>query len=258
MSRVIGLLAAVVLAGSPAAAADRHDLFTRLVADVVTSGVVDYPSLKGDARLQQYCDELARTDPSRFANVDDQLAFWINAYNAYTLKVVPSRYPLRSINELHTGGLTLGTLLKKTVWDRPLATVNGRTLTLNAIEHEIIRARFHEPRAHFALVCASRSCPALRSEAYEGGRLDAQLDDQARTFMGDPFRNAFDVGAREARISKIFDWFSSDFGASDRGVLAFIARFAPGAAAVSLRSAPGAWRIRYKSYDWGLNDRAGR
>lgn len=138
---MIVLLAAVLLAGSPAVPADRHDLFTRLLADRVTGGVVDYAALKSDARLPQYCDELARTDPSRFENDHDRLAFWINAYNAYTLKVVASRYPLRSINELHTGGLTLGTLLKKTIWDRPLAIVNGQTLTLNAIEHEIIRAR---------------------------------------------------------------------------------------------------------------------
>lgn len=258
MSRMIGLLATILLAGSSAVAADRHDWFTRLLADTVTGGVVDYRALKNDIRLPQYCDELARADPIRFENDHDRLAFWINTYNAYTLKVVANGYPLQSINELHTGGLTLGTLLKKTVWDRPLAIVNGRRLTLNAIEHEIIRARFHEPRAHFALVCASRSCPPLRSEAYEGDRLDAQFDDQARTFMRDPFRNAFDIGAREARISKIFDWFANDFGASDREVLTFIARFAPEAAAAGIRSAPGAWRIRYKAYDWGLNDRAGR
>ena len=159
MTRLIVLLTAVLLATSRTVAADRHDLFTRLLADTVKGGVVDYLALKNDARLTQYCDELARTDPGRFELDHDRLAFWINAYNAYTLQVVASRYPLRSINELHAGGLTLGTLLKKTIWDRPLAIVNGRTLTLNAIEHEIIRARFHEPRAHFALVCASRSCP---------------------------------------------------------------------------------------------------
>jgi hypothetical protein len=157
-----------------------HRLFTEILATYVNNGRVDYTKLCRDPRLADYIDLLSSTDPEEIVGEDEQLAFWINAYNAFTLKIICDNYPLKSINDLHFGGLVLGTVLKKTVWDKEFVVINKREMSLNHIEHDIVRPIFGDPRAHFALVCASVSCPPLRSEAYEGHRLDEQLEKKKR------------------------------------------------------------------------------
>jgi hypothetical protein len=162
---------------------DQHTIFTDVLKDCVWNGLVNYKKLKDDNRLGKYMDQLANTDPEMLSSDEDKLAFWINAYNAYTLQFVVEEYPLESINDLHWGGLYLGTLLGATVWDDEKIVIDGTKLSLNNIEHDIARKKFNEKRIHFAMVCSSVSCPSLRDEAYEGYKLDEQLNDQAIEFL---------------------------------------------------------------------------
>ncbi|MBI3189339.1 MAG: DUF547 domain-containing protein [Ignavibacteriales bacterium] len=233
--------------------AESHKLFTAILKDYVSDGWVNYKSLCMDNRMEQYLQQLADANPDTITSENARLAFWINAYNAYTLKVICDNYPVKSINDLHWGGLIIGTVLKKTIWDKDFVIINHKKTTLNSIEHEIIRTKFKEPRAHFALVCASKSCPPLRSEAYEAEKLDEQLNDQAKKFLADRTRNYFDVRRKNARISKIFSWFSEDFGKDDLSILLFSARFLPDDIAHAIKQEPDKWDIDYTDYDWSLN-----
>lgn len=231
-----------------------HQLFTEILRDYVRDGRVNYRELRNDDRLAAYLEQLAAANPEALADKNSQLAFWINAYNAYTLKVICDNYPVKSINDLHTGGLVLGTVLKKTIWDKDLAVINGKRLTLNQIEHAIIRKRFNEPRIHFALVCAAKSCPPLRSEAFEGERLDEQLDEQGRIFFSQPDKNFFEPGKKVAHLSKILDWYEGDFGKNDTELLQYISRFLPQELAASLQGDTKKWKVEYTDYDWSLNE----
>ena len=160
------------------------------------------------------------------------MAFWINAYNAYTLKLVASVEGISSIREI-TGLGTKGDPDSAKPWDQPIATVGGKDYTLNQVEHEIIRPRFGDARIHFALVCAAYSCPQLRREAY----------------VADPRQ-------RTAGLSQLFNWFAEDFGADQNAILRYAADFVSNpAAANSLRNEPHRWNITYLEYDWSLNDR---
>lgn len=236
------------------AAASDHALFSAVLADHVRDGRVDYAALRHDARLSRYLAQLADTSPDELASEAERLALWINAYNAYTLKLVADDYPVKSIHDLGTGGRILGWLLNRTPWDIRFAVVGGRTLTLNEIEHEILRPQFEEPRLHFAIVCAAVSCPPLRAEAYQADRLDAQLDDQGRRFLRDGVRNQFDVAGRRARLSPIFSWFAEDFGKTDAAVLRYVSRFAPPDVGRELAAGADRWSVSATDYDWSLND----
>jgi hypothetical protein len=236
------------------AAAGQHDLYTGILQDYVDQGKVKYPPLCKDPRLEEYIGQLKTKDPNQLANEKERLAFWINAYNAYTLKVICDYYPVKSINDLHTGGLILGTVLNKTIWDKDLAVVNHKKFTLNHIEHKIIRPEFKDPRAHFALVCASKSCPALDREAYEGSKLDQQLNQAGHNFLSDPKRNRFDIGRKRAYLSKIFNWYGEDFGKNSGELLTYLSQFLSRETAAAIRSDVGNWKIDYLEYDWSLNE----
>jgi hypothetical protein len=149
--------------------------------------------------------------------------------------------------------VTLGSVLKTTAWDIRFAEVGGKKYTLNEIEHEIIRRRFHDPRAHFALNCASGSCPVLRSEAYDAAQLDQQLNEQARLFLQNPAKNRFDLGTKSAQLSSIFSWYGKDFGPNERAALLAAAKFAPDDVRRSVETDPKAWTVHYLDYDWSLN-----
>jgi hypothetical protein len=247
-------LASAAAPSAGAAPAPRHVLYTGLLAAHVVNGRVDYAALRDDPRLHQVIDGLAATDPDTVADDDARLAFWINVYNAYTLLAVAENYPIDSINDLHFGGLIIGQVLNKTVWDREFVAVDDTVLTLDEVEHGIIRKRWDDPRVHFALVCAARSCPRLRSEAYEGATLDAQLDDQARTFLTNPFKNYFVPERHEAHLSRLFDWYGDDFGGDDASKLLYVARYLPADLAADIRAAPDAWDVSYVKWYWELNE----
>jgi len=234
--------------------ADSHTPFTDLLQKYVQNGHVKYSVLCKDPRFTSYITQLSQTNPGTISDPKEELAFWINAYNAFTLKVICDHYPVKSINELHTGGLIIGTMIKGTIWEKKFFKINGEEMSLNYIEHEIVRKKFPDPRAHFALVCASTSCPTLRSEAYEGSKLDQQLEDQGRIFFGDKSRNFFEVDRKTAHLNKILDWYSKDFGASKPEVLLFVSRFLPDDLAAAMKADPEKWKITYTDYSWALNE----
>jgi hypothetical protein len=181
---------------------DQHLLFTQILNDYVIDGLVNYIKLKDDSRLDDYLEQLQNTNPDNLPTDEDKLAFWINAYNAFTVKFIIEEYPVKSINDLHWGGLYLGSLLGTTVWDDEKILINGARLSLNNIEHDIARKKFNDERVHFAMVCASYSCPSLRNEAYEGFKLSEQLNEQAQLFFNDETKNKFDLKERTAHLSK--------------------------------------------------------
>ncbi len=233
-----------------------HSAFTNLVHEHVdAAGRVDYAAIKAqhDAVLAPYLHQLAETDPSNL-NRAGRLAFWINAYNALTIKLIVDHYPVDSIKDITpAGGPSIPRL--NAPWFVKVGEVAGQMRTLDEIEHEIIRERFDEPRIHFALVCAAVSCPKLRGEAFTGDQLDDQLDDQARMFLHDDAKNKIAAEAEAIHLSRIFKWFEGDFGAETDEVQRFIAPYFEGPTREKLQAA--GFRIDYLEYDWTLNDQEG-
>jgi len=230
----------------------QHDIFTKVLKKYVKNSLVDYKKLQKDNEFQKYLDFLSKVELNKL-NHDEKLAFWINAYNAFTLKVIIDNYPVESIIDLHSGGKIIGYLLGKTVWDKKFIAVNRTKMSLGEIEHEILRKQFKEPRIHFAIVCASISCPELRNEAYESEKIDAQLEEQTIKFLNDKTRNHFDLKKREAHLSKIFDWYKEDFGKSDENILRFTVKYLPNNIGEDIIKNIFEWDISYKSYNWNLN-----
>ncbi|MFQ5638485.1 MAG: DUF547 domain-containing protein [bacterium] len=243
-----------IMAANALISQEQHSQFTQILQSYVEHGRVNYNELCEDVRLQGYIKRLSRTNPDTITDDKARLAFWLNAYNAFTLKVICEHYPLKSINELHFGGLYIGSLLKKTIWDKKFIVINNNEMSLNDIEHGIVRAVFKDPRAHFALVCASKSCPTLRSEAYEADKLEEQLDEQGRIFFSESDKNFFTIEKKQAQLSKILDWYADDFGNNDEEILLYVARFLPDELAAAIKANPGKWSIKHTKYDWSLNE----
>ncbi|MCR9095277.1 MAG: DUF547 domain-containing protein [bacterium] len=219
---------------------DRH---TREVDDVVGTRV-DYRAIAGSAEWKTLSAQLRAERPSRLGR-EEQLAFWINAYNVFTIDLIVEHYPVESIRDI-------GSFLFP-VWDQDVAIVEGREVSLGDIEHEILR-KMGEPRIHAAIVCASTSCPPLARTAFRAERLDAQLDAAMRRWLASPEKGvAIDRAGRSVRVSAIFDWFEEDFEAGG-GVLATIARHVSTDDATWLRGPGREARIRHLDYDWTLND----
>lgn len=223
-----------------------HALFTAVLQTHVRDGRVDYAAIARDARFSAYLEALQATDPQALPE-NHRLAFWLNAYNAFTIKRVIDQYPTKSLMN------KFAYLLRQSDFHKKFIVIHGHKYSLNDIEHRIIRP-MRDPRIHFALVCAARSCPLLRNEAYVPERLDAQLDDQARVFITDTTKNRFDFQNNEAYLSAIFDWFAEDFEKTGRSVLEFVARYLPSDDAAALQQRHQSFKIRYLPYDWRLND----
>jgi hypothetical protein len=227
----------IVLLATPALGDLHAPLDPLLQRYVDDDGRVAYRDLAqhDSAALDAYLAALAAADPSPWPP-PEQIAFWVNAYNAHVLRGVLDGYRAESF---------FGRMRFFSFYEFPVA---GRSRSLDDIEHEILRKQFEEPRIHFALVCASTSCPKLRREAYRGPRLDAQLDEQARRFLDDPRRNRFGPGDAVA-LSSIFKWFGEDFDKAAGSVSAFVRRY---------RTVPATPRIEYLDYDWTLNAQPGQ
>ena len=232
--------------------AQDHQLFTDILQECVVNGLVDYKNLKNDNRLDKYLSQLSNTNPDKLKG-DEKLAFWVNAYNAFTLQIVTANYPIESITDLNTGGKIIAYLLGDTVWDKKFITINNKKYSLNDIEHKILR-KMNEPRIHFAIVCASISCPELLNEAFESNTLENQLESQTRKFLDDKTRNDYDLKNRQANISELFNWFDDDFGDSDENVLIFISKYVPEKTSQDIKSNVTEWNISYNDYNWNLNE----
>jgi len=244
---VIGILLVLLcgsvnpsLYGSPGTAAD-HSIYASLLGRYVNQGRVDYRGFKtAEATLDQYLKILEKTATNTLSR-DEQFAFYINAYNAWTIKLILDGYPgIQSIKDL-------GSILKSP-WQKKICRIDGDVITLDDIEHRILRPRFKDPRVHFAINCAAFSCPALISEPYSGDTLEQQLDNSARAFINNTHRNY--IKDNPLYVSKIFKWFAEDF---NHDVIAFFLEYAEKEFKRELTVKKDGIKIKYLPYDWSLN-----
>ena len=262
-SAVKGLLAGVLLSlAAPVSAQEfdhAHADYDALLRKHVENGRVDYRALKKSPQaLKGYLDSLAEVSERQFKQWSEarQLAFYFNLYNAATLKLIVDHYPVDSIKDI--GGWFKGP------WDQEVVRLFGETITLDNLEHDIIREEYDEPRLHMALVCAAKGCPNLRSEAYVGEKLDEQLDDQVRRFLASPKGMRVDRRRDRVHVSSIFKWYGEDFvgkytprtgfnglDKTERAVANFCAQYTSKANQAYLKA--GDYKIKYLDYDWSLN-----
>ena len=225
----------------------QHTMFAQVLQAVVdVHGNVDYAALKEDHRdLHLYLKAMASVDSGLYRSwtAPRQLAYLINLYNAQTLDLVIRHYPLHSIRDI--GNLWRGP------WGQPVVSLMGKITTLDYLEHKIIRPNFPDPAIHFALVCAARSAPALRTEPYVEDRLSEQLTEQAQRFIADLSKNKVDIDAGILHLSSVFKWFASDFEQQAGSVEAYIKPYLEEdqQAAMENRS----FVIRHLDFDWSLN-----
>ena len=247
---IINLLIVFFLCADPALSMEKADNFHRvygeLLAQYVKGGVVDYLGFKKDEQqLDRYLAWIAATEPEELAR-DDQLAFYINAYNAYTIKLILVHFkdgrPVSSIKKI-------GGLFTKP-WSIKFCEIGGKLYTLDNIEHDIIRPKFKDPRVHFAVNCASKSCPPLINIPYSGDTLNAQLDENTIAFINDRQNNY--LKGNTLFVSKIFKWFAEDF---NNDVLSYVEKYGGTDLKSRLKSKGGKIKIKYLDYDWSLNDR---
>lgn len=210
-----------------------HNLWTEVLkAHVSSEGNVNYLELqKNPEQLNQYISLLQNDPPKETWSNSQKLAYWINAYNTLTIDLILKHYPVKSIKDI------------KKPWNQELWNFSDKWLSLNDIEHKILR-KLDEPRIHFAIVCASVSCPKLHNEAFTGNKLDAQLDKATKTFLNDPSKNT--IAKERLELSKIFKWFSKDFK-SHGGVVNFIDTHT--SFDISSKA-----KITYLDYNWDLNE----
>ncbi|MEO0952380.1 MAG: DUF547 domain-containing protein [Pseudomonadota bacterium] len=214
-----------------------------LVPNYARLNRVDYAGLAtaGTGQLDRYLTAMSAVDPEMHP-ADEQMAYWINVYNALTVRRIVEDWPVESILELGDSALARGP------WGDPAITVNGHTLSLDDIEHRILRVIWEEPRIHFAVNCASVGCPDLQPIAFTGANLESQLRLGARNYLASP-RGVVREGDA-LLVSSLFQWYADDFGDSPEAVLDRLAEYADQDTAKRLRSHDGP--LRY-AYDWSLN-----
>ena len=231
---LLAIAAGVLCAGSTLAA-DWQTEYARLLAKYVTPAGVKYAAWKADAAdmqaIQTVVDAIAAA-PASTAKSKDQIAFHINAYNAWILHEALGKYPTKSVKDALF-----------TFFTSKRIVVAGEKTSFKRLEDDVIRVRFGEPRIHFALNCASRSCPPLRAEPYTAAKLDAQLDEQGRAYVNTD--RGLKASGDIAQYSKIFDWYKEDFG-GDAGVNALLSKYRGGKVAFK--------KVTYQDYDWSLNE----
>ena len=218
----------------------------RITRGAAGLNLFDYAGAKAAgeyAVIKAYTDELASQNPDTLPEAD-QIAYWANLYNALTVNLILENYPVKSIRKIKAGAFSIGP------WKRDEVTVNGQVLSLNDIEHEILRKRYANPAmVHYMVNCASIGCPNLRSKLWVGATLDADRADAAREFINSPRGVAINGGTLEA--SSIYDWFKEDFGGSKSATLQHFRKFA----GPELRAALGAGaKIGGYGYNWDLNE----
>jgi hypothetical protein len=226
-----------------------HALFDALLRRHVHEGLVDYDGFAQDSDFPRYLAVLERANLDQL-DEDERIAFWINAYNAYTIALVNQHAERRSIRNINR---TLGVLQLKGPWSEPMVKAAGKTLTLDEVFHRILRKQFREPRVHFALVAAAMGSPPLRPEAYTGAKLADQLDDQARIFLNDGVRNRWGKIAKKVIVlSPMFRYYRSDFSTSRKELGEFLAPYFTGEHKQWLETDEFSWGPTTE-WDWSLN-----
>ena len=193
--------------------------------------------------LKAYLARLQQTKVTAL-NRDEQLAFWINLYNALTIDVVLDHYPVKSIRDIRLGFSLIGG-----PWGKDLVAVEGKELSLNNIEHDILRKVWHDPRVHYAVNCASLSCPNLAANAFTGAALDAMLSQGARDYVNHP--RGVRVLGNKVRLSSIYSWYAEDFGPNQAALIAHLQQYASPELKAQLSNVDG---VDGYDYDWSLND----
>lgn len=228
-----------------------HALWQRLLKEYVVVGEdglarVDYARFKskGKRDLERYLEALQKVDVTRLGR-PGQFAFWVNLYNARTVDIILDHYPVDSIR-----GIRLSGFLFPGPWREKVVTVSGERLSLNDIEHEILRPIWKDPRIHYAVNCASVGCPNLMRQAFTAENVEALLEKGARDYINSP--RGVRVTDAGVRVSKIYSWYDEDFGGSETGVLDHIRRYANTDVAARLAAVT---RIAGYDYDWSLNDK---
>lgn len=219
-----------------------HSSWDQLLKTHVKNGKVDYKGfIKDTDKLDGYLALISNQAPEKKWSEEEKLAYWINAYNAYTIKLIVENYPLESIQDLHP---TIKIPGVSTVWHKEFFQIAGKDCSLNEIEHKILRKKFDEPRIHFAINCASFSCPDLWNEAFVAEKMEAQLTARAEAFINNSTKNKINSNAIE--ISRIFSWFKKDF-TKKGSLIAYLNRYAK----VKINEDAD---IDYLDYDWSLNE----
>ncbi len=238
---LLWLLPALLLcAGTRVQAAPQefdHSRFDGVLSSAVNGGRVDYAKFRASTAFTSYLASLERANVAALP-ADEQLAFWINAYNALTIR-----------NVLDNPGLQRPTDIKG-FFDGRKFKVAGKLLTLNDIENGIIRAQFKEPLIHFGLVCAARSCPPLLGRAYTVRNIRATLAANARAYLASPY-NRYDAKGNALVLSKIFEWYKGDFG-GEKGIREFVRTYGTQQMKNALAASP-AMPVTYMEYDWTVN-----
>jgi hypothetical protein len=218
-----------------------HTLFGELLAKNVKEGVVDYAGFKAEERkLDRYLYILEITNPDSLGR-EEQFAFYINAYNAWTIKLILTEYPgVKSIKDIGS--------IFQSPWKKEFVRINGKTMTLDDIEHKVLRPYFKDARVHFAINCASKSCPPLISEPYRGPVLDTQLDRVTGDFLNTP--GNYRMEGDTLWVSSIFKWFGGDFNDDP---VAFYRTYAKGELRKQLDAKGDRIKVKYLDYDWSLN-----
>lgn len=220
---------------------EAHQLFNELLTKYNQAGHVDYAGFKRqEALLDAYLDGLAKVDPDSLPR-NERFAFYVNAYNAWTIKLILSEYPgVASIKDLGS--------LFKSPWKKNIVKLGGRITTLDHIEHDILRPEFKDPRVHFAINCASKGCPPLYREPFNGHQLNLQLNEVTRHFINNPGFNRLEGNV--LHVSSIFKWFIEDF---NDDIIGFFEQYASEALRNKIIQRRSSLKIKYLDYDWSLN-----
>ncbi len=240
---VIALMAYSILPSNDLFAQNfNHQLFDEVLQSCVNSeGWLDYNGLKRDrAKFDQYISLLENTHPNDSWSKNEQLAYWINAYNAFTIQLVLDHYPVNSIKDIKRGVPYVNS-----VWDIKFIKIGGKEYDLNNIEHGIIRKKFNDPRIHFAVNCASYSCPSLSNRAYTAAKLNEQLDAMTYAFFADKRKNK--ISAELLQLNSIMKWYKVDFTKGGQSLVDFVNKYTK----TNIQSDA---KVEYLDYDWSLNE----
>ncbi len=229
---LIAILPLLNMSGLDKAGPDHTPWNQLLQKHVSATGKVNYAGLKKDkAQLEAYLAELAKYPVQANWPRAHKMAYWINAYNAFTVKLIVDNYPVKSIMDLHGGK----------AWDVKWIKLGDKTYSLNNIENDILRPKYKDARIHFAVNCAARSCPPLLNKAFTGQNLETLLEQQTKKFINNAGFN--NLKSDNIKISKIFEWYAGDFGK----IQEYIAKYAK----VGVKSSA---KVSYHEYDWALNN----
>jgi len=218
---------------SAPASPPNHEAWDKLLRQYVSAaGKVNYAGLKKDgAKLDAYLKMLSENSPQASWSRGEKMAFWINAYNANTVKLIVDNYPVSSITKLHGGN----------PWKVEWVKIGGKTYSLDFIENGILRPQFKDARIHFAVNCAAKSCPPLLNRAWTASTLESNFQSRAKAFINNPAFNK--IGAKEVQVSKIFEWYAADFG----NLISFLNKYS------ATQIKPNT-TVKYLEYNWALNE----